>query len=295
MIEAKNVQILLDSKNAVTEDRITTVILKRFPYALIQEISTHRMLHGDLLTEPWTPFPVDLSRNSASMRAIPIKKVIERIQDDPYIPSWTAANKGMVGLDTLTEQDKSRANIRWLTALDSAISEVEYYENLGIAKQDANRALQRFMRIPIIITATEWNPFFKLRTAPDVQPDFRSTAIELQESMAQSVPQILQIGEWHIPFGDRLPDGIDLQAKLKVSAARCARISYSTHDGNIDIAKDVDLCDRLVADGHFSPLEHQAQAVAHSSYMDSDRDTRNFKGFYHFRAQLEDGFLGDRG
>jgi thymidylate synthase ThyX len=297
----KNAQILLDSINAVTGDRITTVILPRFPYALIQEPSTHRMLHGELLTEPWTPFPVDLSRNSASMRAIPIKTVIERIKDDPYIPTWTAANKGMVGLDTLTKAVKDDANWMWLKSLDDAIAEAEYYQGLGIAKQDANRALQRFMRIPIIITATEWNPFFRLRTAPDVQPDFRETALELQEAMIQSTPQVLQIGEWHIPFGDRLPDGTDLGSKLRVSAARCARLSYATHDGIIDINRDLAMCADLISNVHMSPLGHQAMAVQQGCkelLYKTNANLRNLKGFYSFRARLEDAlaigkFLGE--
>ena len=276
---AKNAQILLDSKNAITGDRATTFLLPRFPYALIQEPATHRILHGEHLTEPWSPFPVELSRNSASMRAIPIKKVIERIYEDPYFPIWTAANKGMVGLHTLTEQDKSRADIRWRTALDSAVEEVEYYQKLGIAKQDANRALQRFMRIPIIITGTEWDNFFKLRTAPDVQPDFRETALEMKALYDESQPQTLQIGQWHIPFGDRLPDGLSLLDTLKVSAARHARISYATHDGIIDVNRDFGMCDDLISGGHMSPLGHQLKATY--------QDRANYKGFTSFRWYIE--------
>jgi hypothetical protein len=44
----------------------------------------------------------------------------------------------------------------------------------------------------------------------------------------------------------------------KVSAARCARVSYLTHDGKRDIEADLTLYDRLVEGGHWSPLEHVA-------------------------------------
>lgn len=47
----------------------------------------------------------------------------------------------------------------------------------------------------------------------------------------------------------------------KVSAARCARVSYLTHDGIRDVGKDLDLYDRLKSSGHWSPFEHPAMAM----------------------------------
>lgn len=44
----------------------------------------------------------------------------------------------------------------------------------------------------------------------------------------------------------------------KVSCARCARVSYLTHDGRRDIEADLTLYERLVSGGHMSPLEHVA-------------------------------------
>lgn len=146
----------------------------------------------------------------------------------------------------------------------------------------ANRLLEPFARVPVIITATEWDNFFKLRTAPDCSPGFRAIAIELQEAMSQSVPQILRVGGWHIPFGDRLPDNTELQTRLKVSAARCARLSYATHDGVIDIDKDLGLCAGLISSGHGSPLEHQAKA-GYGNFA-------NFHGFSSFRWHIENNY-----
>ena len=42
-----------------------------------------------------------LSRNSASSRAIPSDRIISAIESDPFIPEWTAANKGMVAAGLL--------------------------------------------------------------------------------------------------------------------------------------------------------------------------------------------------
>ena len=52
-------------------------------------------------------------------------------------------------------------------------------------------------------------------------------------------------------------DLIDKYARR--SAARCARVSYLTHDGKKDPEKDSELADRLVRGsgfGHWAPFEH---------------------------------------
>ena len=47
----------------------------------------------------------------------------------------------------------------------------------------------------------------------------------------------------------------------KVSAARCARVSYLTHDGKRDPQADLDLYEKLTTNGHMSPLEHPARPM----------------------------------
>ena len=62
-------------------------------------------------------------------------------------------------------------------------------------------------------------------------------------------------------------DEADLDSCIarRVSAARCARVSYMTHEGTRSIEADLDLFDRLVTrvhtsdPGHWSPLEHVAR------------------------------------
>jgi hypothetical protein len=43
-----------------------------------------------------------------------------------------------------------------------------------------------------------------------------------------------------------------------VSAARCARVSYLTHDGRRDPEADILLYKRLLTSGHLAPFEHVA-------------------------------------
>ncbi len=57
-----------------------------------------------------------------------------------------------------------------------------------------------------------------------------------------------------------------MDTMVKVSCARCARVSYLTHDGKRDIGKDVDLYHRLLQPGHMSPFEHAARPMEDYEY-----------------------------
>jgi hypothetical protein len=91
-----------------------------------------------------------------------------------------------------------------------------------------------------------------------------------------SIPRKLAAGEWHLPYitdVDRIDvschvlsdaKDVDINEVLKkISVGRCARVSYLNHDGVRNLHDDVKLYDRLVvqAPGHWSPLEHVAQAA----------------------------------
>ena len=79
-------EIIADSKNQFG-DRITTFILT-FPRIVLAEFNTHRML----------------SRNSASSRAIPFEKMVQMVQDDPFIPiKWMKDHKGMQGTEYFSD------------------------------------------------------------------------------------------------------------------------------------------------------------------------------------------------
>ena len=78
------------------------------------------------------------------------------------------------------------------------------------------------------------------------------------EVMTASGPTPKAVGEWHLPFVDERDADLSTEDKVKVSAARCARVSYLTHDGKRDPAKDLDLYAKLRSSGHMSPFEHPA-------------------------------------
>lgn len=277
----QKIQILADSLNSETGDRLTTFLLHRFPKCLLAELNTHRVF----------------SRNAASSRAMPIKKVIEQIKADPFIPVWTSHQAGMQGGESLSDRAKESATHVWLSSRDEAIERVEQLLELGIAKQNANRLLEPWLTVPVLVTATDWENFWELRCDPGAQPEFRAIALEMRESYGNSKPLDLKPGEWHIPFREGIPivvsDGISenveksLSKALQIATARAARLSYQNHMGLIGHAKDFELHDRLLESKHLSPFEHCAQA------RPTNGRWRNFSGFRSYRAHLE-GKEGDR-
>lgn len=167
MIQA---QILADSINP-QGDRITTMKIT-FPRIVLAEFNTHRIL----------------SRNSASSRAIPFKKILEMVRENPFIPiAWQKDHRGMQGKKYFTQPNEiDILRQKWLKARDKMIESAldlaagifsldEVFEfdvngellvkqdTVGVTKQIVNRLLEPFMWHTVIVTATEWKNFFKLR------------------------------------------------------------------------------------------------------------------------------------
>lgn len=100
----------------------------------------------------------------------------------------------------------------------------------------------------------------------------QALAEAMWDAINESTPKELQGGEWHIPFGDNIDenllnsyDDFDNQ-KIKISTARCARLSYMTFEGKIDYEKDIALHDQLLTNGHMSPFEHCARVMSDEEY-----------------------------
>jgi thymidylate synthase ThyX len=250
-------KIVLDS---VSPDgvRLTTMEVV-IPRIVLAEFNTHRVL----------------SRNSASSRAIPIEKMLKRVNEDPYVPEiWTSNQPGMQGEVILDPQKIAAAKEAWLHARSLAMQQVNHLLNLGIHKQTTNRLLEPFMWHTVIVTATEWSNFFHLRCHPDAHPAIRNTAEAMRMIYEENKPQLVPIYDWHCPYVP-LDEDLDEREAAKVSSARCARVSYLTHDGVRDVAKDIELHDRLLRAGHMSPFEHPAK-VGHHGY-DYDGFVGNFR------------------
>jgi thymidylate synthase ThyX len=307
-----NAKILLDSINPVG-NRITSWILT-YPRFFHSEVLTHRAF----------------SRNAASSRAIPVKRMIDDIRQNCAMPIFWGKNQaGMQakeelddiikrreivvspvgnGLDPykLTVTDKHAAKHEWLAARDSAVKHAEKMLELGVHKQIANRILEPFMHMTVIITGTEFENFYALRAHPDAQPEFQDLGYKMLDIYQLSEPKKLKAGEWHIPFGDKIedarlnrlidkinreqqftPTSHDEMYKIKIATARCARVSYLNFEGKDDYNKDVELHDILAKSGHWSPFEHSAMALSTSEY------SGNFKGWKQYRKMFNEENRGD--
>jgi thymidylate synthase ThyX len=247
--------------------RLTTLEV-RFPRFILAEFNTHRVF----------------SRNSASSRAIPTKKLIERVLEHPAMPvEWGVNKAGMSASEALTEEQAELAKEAWLRARDSAVERVREIQEYNVHKQVINRILEPFMWHTVIVSATEWENFFKLRLAENAQPEIRVAARLMFDAKAASDPSPVALGEWHLPLVQDDERTLPIETLKKVSAARCARVSYLTHEGKRDIQKDIELCERLWSDRHLSPFEHVASPAGDSLFH------ANFRGWIQMRKELEGG------
>ncbi|MBV9232475.1 MAG: FAD-dependent thymidylate synthase [Candidatus Eremiobacteraeota bacterium] len=229
-------------------------------------------------------FIVHNSRNSASSRAVPTTKLIERVEREPALPlEWGRNKAGMSASDVLSDGEAAAAMRVWLSARDDAVRHARRLLDLKVHKQELNRILEPFLWHTVIVTATEWQNFFELRSAANAQPEIRAAAIAMREAMASSRPRGVRHGEWHTPLLQPDEAELALEDRKRISAARCARVSYLTHDGKRELEKDLQLCDRLREDRHLSPFEHVATPAA------DEHCHANFRGWIQMRAEIERG------
>jgi hypothetical protein len=304
MIQAK---IIADSITPNNHRCITYIIT--FPRIVLSEFNTHRAL----------------SRNSASSRAIPFKKMVEQVKTNPFIPiAWQNDHSGMQGTEYFNEVDNPDT-VRLLKAghlhlRDAAVAMAGALNGLGLTKQVCNRYLEPFMWHTAMVTATEWDNFFSLRFDPTAEIHIAKLAELMLEEANKSEPKRLYDGQWHIPFGDTFDDERlekllpllqphDLlyksqllqELKIKIATARCARVSYLNFEGQDDYEADVKLHDRLLKAGHMSPFEHCCKTMSENEYFSyglvspsedggGDWDlgwSGNFRGFMQYRKTIK--------
>jgi hypothetical protein len=206
----------------------------------------------------------------------------------------------------------------WLTARNHAVIIAGQMAKAGYHKQIVNRLLEPFSHITTLVTATEFSNWFNLRLHPDAQPEIQVLADEMFHALSASIPQTMLPGEWHLPYitaddvvgvmkdmmevDDNWGVVADEDLKLqlaKISAARCARVSYLNYEGKVPtVDEDLALYSRLMSEQplHASPTEHQATpdvwAVAWGQNCWEKPELHgNFFGWVQFRKTIkgEDG------
>ena len=289
--------VVTDSIN-ISGKRLTTLVLV-IPRIVVAELNTHRAL----------------SRNSASSRAIPFKKMLEQLEAQTFVPTaFQKDHSGMQGTEYFTDEDNKielsgggyysdlqRIKGEWIIARNRAIESAKTLNSLGVTKQLCNRLLEPFLYHKVLITATEWENFLALRAHDQAEIHIQDAAYKILDALNQSKPKLLQPGEYHLPFSDNISDErinqelfqgvmqpgseVDKEvfnhARIKISVARCARVSYNNFEGKDDYKADEKLYDNLLSSGHMSPFEHIASALS------SNEPSGNFKGFLQLRKIIE--------
>lgn len=272
-----DVQVLAKSRNPAGV--VLSTLQLRYWRAIHAELMTHRVF----------------SRNASSSRAVPVKTMLAQVWNDPAGPAhWGRNQAGMQAHAELQGWRLRLARFLWMTVASRVACVLAWAcMQLGLHKQVANRLLEPWMYIHVVLSATEWENFFELRCHGDAEPTIRELAWAIKHALDNAPTRCLCPGQWHLPYVPAdfiyiISEGrthIRLAA-IKASVARCARSSYITHgDTRPDLQKDIKLHDRLVVSKpmHASPAEHQAMALA------SDRWVKNFRGFRQYRDFLEQG------
>lgn len=293
--------------------RITTFEVEHHRW-ILAEINKHRML----------------SNNYQSSRAVPVSKIIEQIKTSPATPVFWGKNQaGMQAVeecensiflhDQIDYYDYDRDSA-WKTSAKLTSDLTASWERAGYHKQIVNRLAEPFMMVKGVITGTEWDNFFYLRRHKDAQPELQELANCMWEALQQSTPDILKIGEWHLPYVDTNTDYLtgeivsystgkpcteefkqfDLEQAKKVSSVSCAQVSFRKLDQAEDTVERV--WSRLI-DGeqpHSVCMEHIATPMRENrqtdiylwengaSHLDKNGNlwSGNFQGWIQYRKQL---------
>lgn len=265
--------VLADSVNP-SNDRLTSLEVT-FPRFILAEMNTHRMF----------------SRNSASSRAIPIERQIQKVLDHPYVPARLPVNQAGMSASAYYEPgdiEYGLAQHYWLAARDHSVQAARNLLDSKVHKQVVNRLLEPFMWHTAIIGATEWSNFFALRLElrqdgePVADPAMYRTAVVMRTALYNHTPRELDWGEYHLPLvtdDERTQHEPWILAKL--SASRCARSSYERQHDQEPLDRTISRADGLADSGHLSPWEHPAYASP------AEHDWANYRGWAQARRLIE--------
>ena len=261
--------------------RLTTLALK-YPRWIHSEFMTHRLF----------------SRNASSSRAIPSRRLSALEREYPL--RWDANIPGMQAGVRLSTEQAAKAKAVWDRMADVCAEGVAELAEIGLHKQWANRPLEWFTSISVLVSATSFANFFGVRWHPDAQPEIQELAKHMHEAIEGSTPRSLDPDQWHLPFvAPEEAQALGLDTARRCSAARCARVSYLNHDGTApNVAKDLDTFAKLAGDPNGPPRPIHASPMEHQATPDRLRDSAdpvswqfssqhgNFQGWRQYRKML---------
>ena len=246
------------------EVRLTTMEVV-FPRFILAEFNTHRMF----------------SRNSASSRAIPVMNRIRQVWNNPFVPESIGRNKsGMQAGSDIEGFAKAVLRTVWILTSKICCIAAWLYTRFGAHKQHANRLIELWSWHTVVVTSTEWENFFNLRTHAAAQPEMQIVAKLMKEAWTKSVPiECVYAGSWHLPYvderkqaclvarelsnlhvGQNPTQGLekDWEELAQESVVQCAAVSFERHETQRTREQVKRRFEDLASSGHWSPFEHQA-------------------------------------
>lgn len=227
------------------------------------ELSYWRWLHSEIMTHR------DRARNARSNRATPFSVCMTEVETDPAeFLYYVREKKGMIvgQIDQLeekllNEEDIVKCKEKIKNLREFTLHVCKELQEIGLDRSLVNRFLEPHQWIKVVMTATSWKNFFKLRIHGDSEPHFQRLATDMKRELDRI--DNVNLGYVHLPYIVPLDYTDDVVKKSvvdlmqKISSARCARVaigSLKTKERNCE--DDLKTFERLHTFGHWSPLEH---------------------------------------
>jgi thymidylate synthase ThyX len=238
-------KVIADSINELNDDRLITLELT-FPRIIQAQLNTYRQS----------------AKNSASSRAKSMKRLRYDALVNYFEPlEFQGDNKGMYSVTPLSPLQQKLAKLIWTSARLTAAFHHRLFEVVGVHKEISNRVIEPYLYSTVVMTASKssWDWILHQRLAHDAQAQFRELAVEIQSAIVHSVPKLLTLCHYHLPYITEEDMRHNLLTTLKkLSIARCAAVSYKTFDGSLADLNAIRIYDKLKTSGHLTPFEHVA-------------------------------------
>ena len=348
-------EVLARSINPQGDELITYLLV--YPRFIHSELMTHRMFSRNSASSRAIPFermvkmveedpfiPIAWQKSHKGMQGNEYFTDSENIKG--CVNEWLKARDYAVQQATVLNEDLGYGGVTkqlcnrllepfmWHTTLvTTSVTEeslLNFFE-LRCPKysfgEKTNKAKVWKSRIDALRYFPDWKDhndlFWLTMNKSQAEIHIQALAEAMWDARNESTPKQLKSGEFHIPFGDNINEGLwgedGFDTKLmndstisqeqreeimenihqKIATARCARLSYMTFDNEINYQKDIELHDRLLASHHMSPFEHVAVVATDSQYRETyiHRNNNyehgwfnNFKGFIQYRYLIENNY-----
>lgn len=267
--------VVADSVSVYTGARLTTLELVA-PKRIVAQFNTHGMI----------------ARDSASIRAVPTKKIMAQVESEPYLPpQWNYRQSGMQPAGLMSKKDAYQMRRLERGLRKAVLRYVGKMEELRPSKEDVNAYLEPWMYTTIVATATEWGNYFRQRLHGDTQAAHTMLAMAMRAALDNSQPVERSLSgspdaQWHLPYiTDDERRELPPEVLPPLSARRCAAVSYFRQGTVGVLAEDLAKARDLVVKGHWSPLEMPSMVVAENE----------FHGKYRGWKPLRKMFAGESG